>query len=135
MTLVLRPLAAVGVAALALSMASCSSRTDGRTGAEATGRVTLDGRPFAAGAVVFVGPSGSTAAEIKPDGSYRADNVPLGVVRVAIVNTGPTSTPRGGYGPAPQIPTPPRYRSADTSGLKLDVSTGGNPFDVAMTSR
>jgi len=135
MTFALRPLAAAGVAALALSLASCASWNDGQTGAEASGRVTLDGKPFTAGTVVFVGPAGSTAAEVKPDGSYRAGNVPLGTVRVTIVTTGPSAAPKGGYGPAPQVPPPPRYRSADTSGLKLDVSTGDNSFDIAMTSR
>jgi hypothetical protein len=129
-----RPILATGFAALALAASSCSDR-DRLSGAEAAGRVTLDGRPFTAGTVVFLSPSGSTVAEIQSDGSYRATNVPLGPVRVLLAPGGPSAAAPDGRGPAPQQAPPPRYRSADTSGLTLTVSGGDNPYDIAMTAR
>jgi hypothetical protein len=134
MPFALRPLA-VAVAVAAVSLASCSSRYDGLTGGEATGKVTLDGRPVTAGTVVFIGASESTAAEIRSDGSYHAQNVPLGPVRVSIVTTGPSVAAKGGQGPPPQTPPPPRYCNAATSGLELTVSTGSHTFDIPMTTR
>jgi hypothetical protein len=127
-------LLAVVVAAAAVSLTSCSARNAGLSGAEATGTVTLDGQPFPAGTVVFIGPSESTTAEIRSDGSYHARNVPLGAVRVVIATTGPSAA-QGGQGPAPQTPPPPRYCSATTSGLELTVSTGSNSFDIPMTTQ
>jgi hypothetical protein len=125
-----RPVIATGFAALALAVSSCSDR-DRLSGAETAGRVTLDGRPFTAGTVVFVGPTGSTVAEIQSDGSYRATNVPLGQVRVLLAPSGPAGAARDGRSPAP----PSRYRSADTSGLTLTVSPGDNPYDIVLTAR
>jgi hypothetical protein len=125
-----RPIIAIGFAALALVATSCASR-DKLSGAEAAGQVTLDGRPFTAGNVVFVGSAGSTVAEIQSDGSYRATNVPLGPVRVLLAASAPSGTARAGNGPKP---APSRYRSADTSGLTLTVSSGANPYDIAMTA-
>jgi hypothetical protein len=129
-------------AALALVTTSCANR-DQLSGAEAAGWVTLDGRPFTAGTVVFVGSGGSTVAEIQSDGSYRATNVPLGQVRVLLAPSGPSGTVRASGGtktqpvqtqPAPTQPAPTRYRSADTSGLTLNVSSGANPYDITMTA-
>jgi hypothetical protein len=129
----IRLIVATGFAALALATASCMKR-DRLSGAEAAGRVTLDGRPLTSGIVVFVGSAGSTVAEIQSDGSYRATNVPLGPVRVLLAPSGPSGTPRAGSGPKPQ-PAPSRYHSADTSGLTLTVSSGDNPYDIVMTAR
>jgi hypothetical protein len=120
------------LAALALTLTSCSDR-DRLSGAEAAGKVTLDGRPFSAGTVVFVGSTGSTVAEIRSDGSYRATNVPLGPVRVLLGTSGPAGPGGPGRNPLPQAP--PRYRSANSSGLTLTVSEGNNPYDIAMTTR
>jgi hypothetical protein len=132
-----RPITATGLVALALAATSCAKR-DQLSGAEATGMVTLDGRPFTAGNVVFVGSAGSTIAEIQSDGTYRATNVPLGQVRVLLAPSAPASVPSGnaraGSSPKPQ-PAPNRYRSAVTSGLSLTVSSGDNPYDIAMTAR
>ena len=129
----LRRLLAGSLAAIALVLASCSHR-DRLSGAEAAGKVTLDGRPVTTGTVVFVGSAGSTVAEIQSDGSYRATNVPVGPVRVLLASSGSPGPARPGQAPVPQAP-PPRYRSADTSGLSLTVSEGNNPYDIAMTVR
>jgi hypothetical protein len=97
--------------------------------------VTLDGKPFAAGTVVFAGPANSTAAAIEPDGSYQASNVPLGPVRVLVAGApqaGPTPTPAAQH----KLAGPPaRYRSLTTSGLELTVTKGETVFDIPMTAR
>jgi hypothetical protein len=129
---VFRLVIATGFAALALAATSCSNR-DQLSGAEAAGRVTLDGQPFTAGSVVFVGSAGSTVAEIQSDGSYHATNVPLGAVRVLLAPSGPSGA-RAGRGAAPR-PAPPRYQSANTSGLTLTVSSGDNPYDIVLSAR
>jgi hypothetical protein len=136
MNIALRSMTVAGAAALAVTLASCSFRSDGLTGAEVAGKVTLDGKPFAGGTVVFAGPTDAATAEILPDGSYRASNVPLGPVRVVIVTSGPSSTKsQSGRGPAVQPAAPARYRDAKTSGLSLTVAEGDQVFDVPMKTR
>ena len=75
---------------LTLAISGCSDR---RTTATVTGTVSYQGKPLTAGKVSFFGPNDQVAsALIDEDGSYAANDVPLGAVRVS-VSTPPPPPP------------------------------------------
>jgi hypothetical protein len=104
-----------------------------------SGKVTYQGKPLTSGLVIFIDKDGrvSQPAGIEVDGSYVADNVPLGPVAVC-VETHPLSGGDGGPN-APQdqprpryVPLPAKYKDAKQSGLTLDVKPGPNVYDIEL---
>src|SRR5262245_37277806 len=113
----------------------------GPGGGTVTGKVTLNKKPLAAGNLVFVGEDGKTAqTQLKSDGSYKAENVPVGDDKVYIlpaapmpekasegvdIKAPPKDLPKIGPPPAPPaiIPIPDKYQKADTSGLKYTIKS------------
>src|SRR5262249_13953259 len=104
-----------------------------------SGKVTYQGQTLGSGLVIFVDPAGkvSQPAGISADGSYAADNVPLGRVTVC-VETFPLSG--DGAGPkAPKgqprlryVPIPAKYKDAKQSDLTLEVKPGANVYDIDL---
>jgi hypothetical protein len=113
------------------------------------GRVTLQGKPVAAGTITFDNSAEGVAlsASIGPDGSYRmksyeGDGLPVGKYRVTILPQPFVvhhRTPFDPPPPAPATPTeladiPQKYRDADTTSLTAAVAPGENgPFDFNLT--
>lgn len=100
--------------------------------------VTYQGKPLATGTVLFVGDDKNPIrVPINNDGSYQANNVPLGQVKVAVLVPPPLPPPRPND-PKPPPPTgpavviPPKYTNADTSGLTCNVTGGSQkcPIDL-----
>jgi hypothetical protein len=138
------------------AVAGCGPRTG-----IVKGKVTVDGRPLNGGTVFFLeadvpeGQKNSSPGTIHEDGTYQADAVPVGPVKVNLmpdlmimgkerIRGGPTALPPGnlrGAAPppapanAPPVSIPPKYRKFDTSGLTLTVHGGTNQFDIEMTSK
>jgi hypothetical protein len=122
---------------LALLMAGLSGC--GNRPASVSGKVTYAGQTLSSGLVVFVASDGkvSQPAGIEVDGSYTADNVPVGPV-TACVETFPLSG--DGVGPnAPKdqprpryTPIPAKYKDAKQSELTLDVKPGANVYDINL---
>jgi hypothetical protein len=119
-------------------LAGCSGR------GSVTGKVTLDGQPLPGGLVTFYHAGAteeetgsSTAAQIKPDGTYEA-NVIIGksVVSVAtssgmgtVRNPGAVKDPWGPY-----VPIPMKYLAPDKSGLSVDVKSGKQVYDIKLVN-
>jgi hypothetical protein len=103
---------------LAFSLGGCGHRmTIESSRAEASGTVTLDGKPLPTGSITFISaedPRFRVTAMIKPDGGFRVADAPLGRVRVAIE----TESARGNPG---YVPIPARYADAKTSGVTATV--------------
>lgn len=136
----LRRAAAVLVALAALAATSCKKPRDI---APVYGKVTFNNTPVTEGLVIFQstedGVLTSAAAKIQSDGSYRVkvmegDGLYLGNYEIrlsppVVAELEMTKTP-------PKAPTtaniPERYRSFNSSGLKLTIKTGDNQFDIAM---
>ena len=122
----------------------------GRSTATLSGTVTYRGRPVTSGEVVFLAADGRTAAHapIGPDGRYTVPGVPLGEARVAVDNAPPpwyATAPRlpAGLANDPEVrearaqaaryvPTPPRYRDPNQSGLTHTVGKGSQTYDIAL---
>jgi hypothetical protein len=128
-------------ASLAL-LAGCASEPVGKV----EGKVTLDGKPLAAGSILFNDQAGNAVrANLSPDGSYKVvtfdkAGLPPGSYRVAISPTvvGSGETPLAGK-PLPEAPAnliPARYSDFKTSGLTAAVKAGANPpFEFALSSK
>ncbi len=126
------------------------------------GRVTLDGRPVAAGRVSFRSADGknTAVAKIAPDGSYRVLDVPCDAMRVSVNpldkferiklqrDAGGAKSKGEARGPEAQakqsdiaealeaaMNVPEKYRNPDTSGLTLTVKSGTNTYDIEISSK
>jgi hypothetical protein len=125
--------------------------------AKVSGRVTVNDKPVTSGRVTFVHDDGRSAlAIIKSDGSYSAEKVPVGKLKVGIVGldfagyekkimvkrkdgkmqdpTNPDSppppeTPKAG---PPGAWVSPRYNDPKSSRLTADVKDGENKIDFPL---
>jgi hypothetical protein len=122
----------------------------GRSTATLSGTVAYRGRPVTSGEVVFLAADGraSAHAPIGPDGHYTVEGVPVGEARVAVDNPPPSWYAVGQRLPAalandPEVrearaqaaryvPTPPRYRDPNQSGLTHTVEKGSHSYDIAL---
>jgi hemoglobin len=105
------------------------------------GKVTYNGQPLPGGFVLFQPEDGKTArAEIKEDGSYRADALAPGGYRVGVDTEslkpkGPPedkAKPPEAKGGPKFLPVPAKYRDPKTSGLTLTVVKGEQTYDVVL---
>src|SRR5262245_31026901 len=139
------PLLVVLAALATLGAGGC-----GKKETTVSGKVLYKGQALTSGSVVFVGQAGRSGlpAEIQPDGTYLARNVPPGRTKVA-VDTPPPPSLASGQLPAglsasdPEVKAaqeqarryvavPQQYRSPDTSGLTFDVKPGANTHDIPL---
>ena len=122
----------------------------GRSTATLSGTVTYRGRPVTSGEVVFLSQDGTASAHapIRPDGHYTVTGVRAGTARVAVDNPPPSWYATGQRLPAalandPEVrearaqaaryvPTPPRYRDPNQSGLTHTVGKGSQTYDIAL---
>jgi hypothetical protein len=117
--------------ALLVGLAGCSPSTHDVTGQVKYNGALLD-KP--GGQVVFVGTKGTQiAAEIGPDGVYRASKVPAGLNRVVVYWPNPeaqnkpnakSKKPPAKEALPPPFLTPKKYASVDTSELSVQVADG-----------
>ena len=142
-----------GRLALLLGLAAgCGGGRWNGSGADVTGRVTLDGQPVGIARILFYGgdrPYDPIFMELEPDGTFQSVNVPLGSVRVAV-----QTSPYAGLGklkmaaqggkirsPGPPIPkgdwrpVPAKYEDPATSGLEYNITRGANKLDIALKSK
>lgn len=101
------------------------------------GKVTLKGKPFGLGVVVFVRPDGVPvgSAELRSTGEFQLPApIPVGQYRVAI---GPPEDDAPAGAPTPRLDAalkaiPPKYRNETTSGFASAVKEGDNTFTFEM---
>jgi hypothetical protein len=109
-----------------------------------SGTVTLDGKPVGDVTVSFISPNSGVpvTVAVNPDGTYRADNVPVGNVQVVVmpnpdVPSGEVIKNRGKQGqmgvpPPLKVKIPGKYAEASTSGLAVDVGGAETQYDVKL---
>ncbi|MCI0465344.1 MAG: carboxypeptidase-like regulatory domain-containing protein [Gemmataceae bacterium] len=145
-----------GLLSLALLLAGC-----GKGNGTLSGKVTYKGAILKGGTVTFItsDTKGIARANIEPDGTYNAANVPLGEVKVAVETNSvkPIKLPpqaKGGMFPkdvevpadakekskslAPvsdperYVAIPKQYADPEKSGLKLTVTGGPQQHDIPL---
>jgi len=88
-------------------------------------------------------------ADIKEDGSYQVEKVPVGEAKIAVTNRSlraAASMPKGSAPPGKQsgsispeeakrryVPIPTKYETPDTSGLTYAVKSGPQEHDIPLT--
>jgi hypothetical protein len=137
-------LATLAVAGLVLFLAGCGpgGRRLPETGATLEGTVTYGKEKVMVAMVIIQGESGASTAFLRDDGSYRAENVPLGTVHIA-VNTeagkgdfqGKLMARSQGQGQAPLpklIDVPAKYADPNNSGITTTINKGENKYDIVI---
>jgi len=141
------------LAALACAAAGC-----GGTG-NVSGKVYFQDSPVSSGSVYFFRPgSNSVSVPIGADGSYHAENVPTGTVKVAVipVSGGPQVDAKaagmmkgmqktvakdqaavgevgGAKKKAVKFSIPDQYQDPEKSGITVSIGRGDNPaFDIKL---
>ena len=138
----LRPLAAIGACFALAALAGC-----GGDGAKAalTGKVSYNNAPVTGGTLTLIPATGMPfPITIKYDGSFDIGDAPVGLMKVTI-NTDNVASAQGYQMPRGMTPPkdmkmpevdesktpkkvaiPPKYKSADTSGLTWDTAKERN---------
>jgi len=128
-------------------LSGCSQPT-----ATVSGKVTYQNGPVKGGTVTFAGSKGqSVSAEIKEDGTYTAEKVPIGEAKISVSTRSlgvVASMPKGSLPPEKQatsggmspeeakrryVAIPTLYESPETSGLTYTVVGGSQQHDVPLT--
>jgi hypothetical protein len=104
--------AVVAACGLLSAFAPCATAAD----AKVTGKITVDGKPLAAGKVTFYFDNGQFVGSKVKDGAYTVDHMPAGTHRVTVEGKG----------------VPPKYSSEDTSELVVEVKEGTSTFDFDL---
>jgi hypothetical protein len=104
--------AVVAACGLLLVSAPCATAGDGKV----IGKITLNGKPLAAGKVTFYLDNGQFVGSKVKDGEYTVDRVPAGMRRVTVEGQG----------------IPPTFTSEETSPLQMKVKEGPNTFAIEL---
>jgi len=141
-----RLLAGGAVLVAALLAAGCGSSKG-----EVSGKVTFNGEAVGSGLVTFHGSHSVVAAPIAADGTFTASKVPAESVKITVEtmppppgggSTGKSGVQHVGMGAADSpgdkpagkyVKIPPKYSLPSTSGLSLDVKSGRQQHDIALT--
>ena len=112
------------------------------------GKATIDGSPANSGNVIFTSDDGARAFSVRilPDGTYRAIDVPLGSMKVAVKpasrqqrallkKKGKTAQEAARVPTGPAVPIPKKYHDADTSGLTTTIQSGSNTYNIEISSK
>ncbi len=81
-----------------------------------SGRVTLEGKPLAAGTIAFHGSDGQFFGCKIKGGNYRIDHARVGIMRVTITGAD----------------VPPPFSSADSTTLRAEVKEGESLMDFSL---
>ena len=82
-----------------------------------SGRITIDGKPLAAGRVFFHLDDGQFVGAKVKDGAYSIDRVPTGTRKITVEGKG----------------VAPKFTSESTSGLTVEVKKGKSSYDIVLS--
>lgn len=130
---------AIGVLAALSLIAGCKNAHELDT-APVSGKVLLNGKPLTRGTVTFAPQKGRVAnGDIRSDGTFElstyrsGDGAIVGSHKAAVIVLRTDIDPRvGPEKDKPIMVTPPRYATAEESGLKYEVKVGQNNFTLEL---
>jgi hypothetical protein len=130
------------VAILAAGLtAGCGKKS---RGGDLSGKISSEGKPLKGGQIKFQPVAGGVEypGSIKSDGTYNATGLPAGEMKVAVdtefLKSMGYRPPGGEKAPAVKseqeyVPVPPKYRSLDTTPLRVTVSGKVQTKDFDLT--
>jgi hypothetical protein len=118
---------------LVATLAGCGGPKVGQV----SGTVTYQNKPLPNGTVTFLGPDNKGDSANIDNGSYTASKVPVGSCKVTVSTSASSGAPKPvavpGVPPPPEaVPIPGKYSKPESSGLTLEVKTGGQTFDIPL---
>jgi hypothetical protein len=139
-------LATLAVAGFGLLLAGCGTGLREKrlpeTGASIEGKVSYGKEQVMVALIIIQGEGGAAHAYVGEDGRYRADNVPLGQVHIAVNTDAGKGDFQGklmakaqgkGQGPLPKlIDVPAKYADPVKSGITTTINKGENKFDIVI---
>jgi hypothetical protein len=139
-------LATLAAAGLGLLLAGCGiglrEKRLPETGATLEGTVSYGKDQVMVGMIIIQGEGAASTAFIGEDGRYKADNVPLGTVHLAVNTAAGKGDMMGkvmaksqgkGQGPLPKvIDVPARYADPVKSGITTTINKGENKFNITI---
>lgn len=125
----------VALLLLTLALLGCGKGTG-----SVTGRVAHKGKALAGGTVTLVSEGGiRVTGRINPDGTYKIDEVPVGIVKIAVKASNSPGLPPVLVPWAPEdgeaeasSDIPASYADADKSGLTIVVAAGQLAHDIDL---
>jgi hypothetical protein len=136
--------AILAVAAFGLFLAGCGlhERRLPETGATLEGTLSYGKDPVPAAMIIVQGEGSAATTFAGDDGHYKAENVPLGTVHIAVNTDAGKGQMMGriqaqaqgkGQGPLPKlIDVPAKYADPTKSGITTTVNKGENKFDIVI---
>jgi hypothetical protein len=117
----------------ALGLALCLLATGCGPGS-LSGKVSYEGAPLRGGTVTFMTEDGKarTGGVIQPDGTYSADNVPVGAVLVGVETESARDQPAGSSPESRYVPIPRHLRNPRESGVRLIVRGGAQTENLEL---
>jgi hypothetical protein len=139
-------LAALAGAGLVLLLAGCGiglrEKRLPETGATLEGTVSYGKERVMVAMIIVQGDGGMATAFVGEDGRYKAENVPLGTVHIAVNTaagkgemTGKMMARAQGKAPGPlppMIDVPAKYADPTKSGITTTINKGENKFDIVI---
>jgi hypothetical protein len=139
-------LATLAVATCALLLVlGCDGQSGRRlpvTGATLEGTVTYGQERVMVAMILIQGEGGASTAFVGEDGRFKAENVPLGTVHIAVNTEAGKGQMMGkfmaasqekGKGPPNVIDVPAKYADPTGSGITTTIKKGENKFDIVIT--
>jgi hypothetical protein len=124
-----------GLACVAIGCGGGDSGANPPITAQASGKVTADGKPVTEAVINFENVAvGAWGTKLKPDGTYELKLTP-GDFNVTVVPIPPPSNmdPSGGMPTVPKREEiPKKYRTGSTTPAKAKINEGENTFDVVL---
>jgi hypothetical protein len=119
-----------GLRALALALGVLATGCGGTL----SGKIAYEGTPLRGGTVTFVTEDGKARASgvIRPDGTYSADNVPVGTVLVSVETESARDQPAGVAPESRYVPIPRHLRNPRQSGVRLTVRGGAQTENLEL---
>jgi hypothetical protein len=126
---------------LAFSMLALVVGCGGSTGS-VSGKVTYQGKPLPGGYVNFMSQGEQSVTKtsgIKADGSYSVSGLPVGAAKISVQGLSARRLAdlpgQGGKDEKVQqqeVFVPPQYGNSETSGLKYDVKSGSQSYEIEL---
>lgn len=120
-----------------LAAGGCGGKT-----ASVSGKVIYKGKPLPGGFVNFMSEGEKSTvktSQIKEDGSYSVSGLPVGSAKISVQGLAArrlASLPgQGDKNDTPQqkeVAVPPKYGNTETSGLKYEVKSGSQSYDIKL---
>jgi hypothetical protein len=129
--------ALITITVLATVTAGCGSEGPGV--GRVSGTVKFKDQLLTSGDVVFLLPNGEKkGSPLSDKGTYTAENIPVGVVKIAVITRPhvPPGLKKAGSPPDREanafVHIPAKYADADKSGLRYEVKAGSHEYNIVL---